>query len=424
VRLVVVCPHFEPDVAPTGAVMTRLVEELARRGHTLEVVTSLPWYRNHEVEERFAGRLVRHEDSPWGHITRIHPFPTVDKRNLLGRALAFAGFSVLAGVLGARGPRADGVLAVSPPLTLGLAGWSAARARHAPLVFNIQDVYPDVAVELGMLTNRRLVAVAQRLERLCYERATAVTVLSDDLRDNVSAKLAHDLVGGELSAHAEKVRVIPNFVDTEWIRPGDRDNGYRREHGLTGKFVVMYAGNVGLSQPLDLVLEAARAFAHEPDVAFVINGQGAGRAGLEARAAGLSNVVFVDMQPSERLPELLAAGDVHLVLLRRGLARASVPSKTYSILAAGRPLIASVDSGTEVARVVEGAGAGIAVPAEDSEALTNALARLVTQRDEAVAMGLAGRAFVESWASPAVVAEAYEALFCELGRATTDRATS
>ena len=413
-RFVVVCPPFEPDVAPTGAVVTRLVEDLARRGHTLEIVTSLPWYRNHRVEERFAGRLVRHEDAPWGRITRIHPFPTVDKRNLVGRALAFAGFSVLAGVLGARGPRAEGVLAVSPPLTLGLAGWAAARARHAPLVFNIQDVYPDIAVELGMLTNRRLIAAAQRFERLCYERATAVTVLSDDLRDNVRAKLAHK----------EKVRVIPNFVDTEWIQPGSRDNGYRREHGLMGKFVVMYAGNVGLSQPLDLVLDAARAFVDQPDVVFVINGQGAGRAGLEARAAGLSNVVFVDMQPSGRLPELLAAGDVHLVLLRRGLARASVPSKTYSILAAGRPLVASVDSGTEVARLVEGAGAGIAVPAEDSEALISALAHLVYQRDEAAAMGLAGRAFVESWASPAVVAEAYEALFCELGRPITEVATS
>jgi glycosyltransferase involved in cell wall biosynthesis len=100
-------------------------------------------------------------------------------------------------------------------------------------------------------------------------------VLSDDLRDNVRAKLAHK----------EKVRVIPNFVDTEWIQPGSRDNGYRREHGLTGKFVVMYAGNVGLSQPLDLVLDAARAFVDQPDVVFVINGQGAGRAGLEARAA-------------------------------------------------------------------------------------------------------------------------------------------
>jgi colanic acid biosynthesis glycosyl transferase WcaI len=411
---VVVCPHFETDVAPTGAVVTRLVEELARRGHTLEVITSLPWYRQHRVEDGFAGRLVRYEDAPWGRITRIHPFPTTDKRNLVRRAASFAGFSLLAGVLGARGGHADGVLAVSPPLTLGLAGWAAARARRAPLVFNVQDVYPDVAVELGMLTNRSVIAAAQRLERLCYQRATAVTVLSDDLRDNVSAKVTRP----------DKVRVIPNFVDTEWIQPGERDNHYRREHGLEGKFVVMYAGNVGLSQPLGLVLEAARKLSHEPDLAFVINGQGAGRAALEARAAGLGNVRFVDMQPPERLPELLAAGDVHLVLLRRGLARASVPSKTYSILAAGRPLVASVDSGTEVARVVEGAGAGIAVPAEDAGALTGALVRLIGHPEDATAMGLAGRAFVETWASPAVVAEAYDALFCELGRPITDRATS
>ena len=405
-RLVVVCPHFAPDVAPTGSVVTRLTEELAGRGHRIEVVTSLPWYREHRVEEGFDGRLVRHEDTPWGHITRIHPFPTSSKRNLVGRAAAFAGFSMLCAALGGRGGSADGVLAVSPPLTLGLAGWAVASARHAPLVFNVQDVYPDVAVELGLLSNRALIAASRRLERLCYQRADAISVLSRDIRDNVVAKVTRP----------GAVRVIPNFVDTDWIRPSERNNSYRREHGLEGRFVVMYAGNVGLSQPLDLVLEAAAALIRRRDLAFVINGQGAGRADLKARARGLSNVVFVDLQPAERLSELLAAGDVHLVLLRRGLTRASVPSKTYSILAAGRPIVAAVDEGSEIAALVEGAGCGIACPPEDGGAFTRAVTRMVSAPEEARAMGLAGRAFVETWASPAAVAEAYEALFAELAR--------
>jgi colanic acid biosynthesis glycosyl transferase WcaI len=418
VKIVVLTPHFAPDVAPTGAVVTRVVEELARRGHRLEVLTSLPWYREHRVEGDFAGRLLRHEDVPWGRITRIHPFPTSDKRNLVRRAASFAGFSALAATLGARGERADkgcrrradGVLALSPPLTLGLAGIAIARARRAPLVFNVQDVYPDVAIELGMLTNPALIALTRRMERLCYDRADAVTVLSLDLAANVAGK----------TGRPEKVRVIPNFVDTDRITPAARDNGYRAEHGLRGKFVVMYAGNVGLSQPLELMLEAAGALSYERDLAFVVNGQGAGRAELERKARGLPNVTFVDLQPSERLPEVLAAADVHLVLLRRGLAHASVPSKTYSVLAAGRPLIASVDRGSEVARVVESAGAGIAIPPEDSEALTKAVARLLAAPQEARAMGRAGRDFVETWASPGAVAAAYEALFSELAAPSID----
>ncbi len=176
----------------------------------------------------------------------------------------------------------------------------------------------------------------------------------------------------------------------------------------------MYAGNVGFSQSLDLVLDAAVAMIDDPDVVFVINGGGAARPDLERRAAGLPNVRFVDMQPKHRLPEVLAAGDVHVVPLRRGLARSSVPSKLYSILAAGRPIVASVDPGTEVARTVERAGAGTAVPPDDPEAFTKAVRRLLHAPDEAAAMGRAGRRFVEGWASPAAVAEAYEALFRSL----------
>ncbi len=348
---------------------------------------------------------MRYEDVPWGRIVRVNPFPTPDKRNIARRAASFAGFSIASSVLGSRGENVDGVLALSPPLTLGLAGWRIARRRNAPLVFNVQDVYPDVAIELGVLTNRGLVSAARRLERLCYARADAVTVLSDDLKDNISARLDDPT----------KVRVIPNFVDTEWITPASHENSYRQQHGLSGKFVVMYAGNVGLSQSLDLVLDSAAALAHEKDIVFVINGGGAGRASLEQRAKGMSNVVFIDMQPSERLPEVIAAADLHLVPLKRGLARSSVPSKTYSILAAGRPLIASVDSGSEVARVVERAGAGLAVPPEDAEAFTKAIRTLYERREDLPAMGAEGRAFVEEWASPAAVAKQYADLFSELG---------
>ena len=214
--------------------------------------------------------------------------------------------------------------------------------------------------------------------------------------------------------------MIPNFIDTDWIRPGPRENAYRAAHGLAGKRVVTYAGNVGLSQALDLVLSAAASLADRPDVAFVINGGGAARADLqaEARSRGLDNVRFVDMQPKESLPEVLAAADIHVVPLKRGLAASSVPSKLYSVLAAGRPIVASVDGGTEVARTVERAGAGLAVEPEDAAAFTAAIVELLDHPERAEAMGAAGRRFVESWASPAMVARAYEALFEEL-RATT-----
>ncbi len=402
-NLTILCPHFAPDLAPTGEVMTSIAEGWVAEGHRLHVVTSLPWYMHHRIEPGWGGRLVRHEDVAWGRITRVHPFPT-DKANIPARALAFGGFTVLAGIVALAGRRRpDVVVAMSPPLTLGLAGWLVARARRVPFVFNIQDVFPDVAIEAGVLRGQRAIEAARSLERFTYGRADAVTVLSDDLRENVAAKLP--------AGQAAKVHVIPNFIDTGRIGPGERENAYRREFGLVGRTVVMYAGNLGFSQPVDLLLDAAEALQGRSSVVFVINGGGSARPALVARAAGMDNVRFVDLQPKDRLAEVLAAADIHVVLLRSGLARSSVPSKLYSILAAARPLVASVDPGTEVARTVEQAGAGLAVPPGDPAALTEALGRMIERPDEAEAMGAAGRAFVEEWPSPAEVAGRYERLF-------------
>jgi len=420
-ELVVLCPHFRPDVAPTGEVMSSIADGLIACGRRLHIITALPWYLSHRVEPGWERRLMATEELDWGRITRVHPFPT-DKTNIPARALAFAGFTALSTLVGlvTRGP-VHGVLAMSPPITLGVAGLAVARRHRAPFVFNIQDVFPDVAIELGVLRSPRLISIAQGLERFLYRNADVVTVLSEDLAENVRAKI--DKPG--LIAKAPRprqgtdrgqVRVIPNFVDTDRIRPTDPDNAYRREYGLVGKTVVMYAGNVGLSQSLDMVLDAAKTFVDQPDVVFVINGGGSARTGLMAQAKGMTNVRFVGLQPPERVPEVLAAADVHVVPLKRGLARSSVPSKLYSILAAGRPIVASVDVGTEVARVIADSDAGLAVPSEDTDAFVEALHVLVEQPSERIRLGRNGRSFVEGWASPAAVAESYATLFDELSR--------
>jgi colanic acid biosynthesis glycosyl transferase WcaI len=407
VKIAVLCPHFAPDLAPTGEVMSRIVRELAELGDEIHVVTALPWYLHHRVEPEWQGRLVQTERNEWGSITRVHPFPT-DKSSIPRRAFAFGAFSALAGLSGLRGGRVDGVLAMSPPLTLGLTGYAMRVARGRPLVFNIQDVFPDVAVELGAIRNQKLITLFRRVEKLSYDRADAVTVLSNDLQDNVVEKI------GE--RHRSKVRVIPNFVDTDAIRPADRMTAYRRELNIGDETVVLYAGNVGLSQSLDLVVHAARELARDPSVVFVINGGGSGLEAIRAAAAELPNVRFAPYQPRERLAEVLATGDIHLVPLRRGLARSSVPSKTYSVLAAGRPLLASVDPGTEVARLVTAADAGLAVTPDDPVAFLSGLRELLADPAGRDAMGRRGRAYVESWASPAAVGLAYHDLFAELQR--------
>ena len=410
-RLLVLTPHLRPDSAPTGVVVSAIVDGLTGAGHDVHVVTSLPWYREHRVEDRWRGRLVRRGHHGTATVTRLHPFPT-DKGNLVARSLGFIGLTGLATVAGlaARGPF-DGVIAVSPPLTFGAAGWLLARRHRCPLVFNVQDVFPDVAVEVGAIGSPRAIAFFRWLERASYRRADAVTVLSDDLAANVSRKV--DVADG--TGRRPVVRVVPNFVDTDSIRPADRMTRYRVEHGLGDRTVVMYAGNLGHSQSLDLVVAAADRHRDRHDLVYVVNGGGVRADDLRAAAAQRKNLVVVDYQPADRVPEVLASADLHLVPLRAGLGESSVPSKTYSVLAAGRPLIASIDEDSEVARVVVEAGAGLAVPPDDVEALVEAVEVLVADPERRIRMGEAGRRWAEAWRSPDQVAVAYAELVAELG---------
>jgi len=402
-RLIVLCPHFAPDIAPTGVVMTRIIDELAKRGHELHVITAAPWYREHRMERGFETRWWRVERTEWGTISRVNPFPGKSKSNILRRAIGFVLFSLLVGVrgllAGGRG-RVDGVLAMSPPLTLGVTGWLVRAVRGGRLVFNIQDVFPDAAIETGAITNPLVVSVARWLEKFSYRRSDDVVALSEDLAANMRAKL------GPRDGH--RVRVIPNFVDTVAIAPASRNNSYRADLGIGDEPVVMYAGNVGYSQSLELMIEAARAI---PAVQFVINGDGSARESLEERARGLANVRFVDYQPIERLPEVLAAADVHVVPLRKGLARVSVPSKSYSVLSAGRALLAAIDPGTEIPRLLADSGGGIAVAPDDPTAFIAALREMLADPERLSAMGRGGRAWVERHVSPSGVAVAYESLF-------------
>ena len=406
--IIVLCPHFAPDTAPTGDVITRIVQEFVAEGQRVHVVTSLPWYRTHSIETGWTGRLVRREKTAWGSIIRVHPFPGKSKSNLLRRAIGFGAFSAIAGVCtvfaGGVHRRPAAVISMSPPLTLGLTGWLASRIRRCPSIFNIQDVFPDAAIETGAITNARIIAVSRWLERVSYHRSDAVVVLSEDLRANVLAKIS--------PKHQHKVHVIPNFVDSDRITPRDRMTSYRDELRIGNEQVVMYAGNVGYSQSLSMMLHAARQI---PEVTFVINGDGAAREELQRDAAGLSNIRFSGYQPADRVAEVLATADIHVVPLRTGLGAVSVPSKTYSILAAGRPVVAAIDSGTEVTRILAESGAGVSVAPDDPVAFTDALRAMVNSGSAATEAGARGRLWVESHVSPARVAHSYLDVIASLG---------
>ena len=408
-RLLVITPHFEPDTAPTGIIVTSLVNQWVEQGHQIEVITSLPWYEKHEIENHWKGKLFRREEKESVTVTRLHPFPQ-DKNKLFQRLMSFLAFSFLAVItsLSKRGPF-DAVVALSPPLTLGTVGKVAAVRHRCKLILNLQDIFPDVAVTLGKIKSRSSIKVLEKYEKFTYNGSDAITVLSKDLEENVNKKI-------DRKKNPPQIAVIPNFLISSSIKPQDRLTNYREEHQLGEKFVVMYAGNLGNSQSFELITKAAKKHEERDDIVYVINGGGVMSNQLKQQANVLRNLVVIDYQPVERLSEVLATADLHLVTLRTGLGDVSVPSKIYSIFAAGRPVIASVDSGTEIERIVAESEGGIAVPPDDFDSFIFALESLVENSGLLEEMGNKATVWLENCYSSKTIADDYLDLIRRLNR--------
>ena len=408
-RLLVITPHFEPDTAPTGIIFTSLVDQWVEQGHQIEVITSLPWYEKHEIENHWKGKLFRREEKESVTVTRLHPFPQ-DKNKLLRRLMSFLVFSFLAAIasLSKRGPF-DAVVALSPPLTLGTVGKVAAVRHRCKLILNLQDIFPDVAVTLGKIKSRSSIKVLEKYEKFTYNGSDAITVLSKDLEENVNKKI-------DRKKNPPQIAVIPNFLISSSIKPQDRLTNYREEHQLGEKFVVMYAGNLGNSQSFELITKAAKKHEERDDIVYVINGGGVMSNQLKQQANVLKNLVVIDYQPVERLSEVLATADLHLVPLRTGLGGMSVPSKIYSIFAAGRPVIASVDSGTEIERIVAESEGGIAVPPDDFDSFIFALESLIENSGLLEEMGNKATVWLENCYSSKTIADDYLDLIRRLNR--------
>jgi len=398
---------FAPDGVSTAVLMTELALELQTLGHQVTVLTTTPHY-NVEPEARARQPLTRR----WGgllYTSDCQGIPVYHaaipvKGNRVGARLLdyvrFHAISTLAGLTVAGDY--DVLLVPSPPLTIGLSAWILGLLRRVPFVYNVQEIYPDVAVSLGVLRNRWLIRGFEMMERFIYRRAHSITVISEWFRRRLLAK----------GVPAAQLHMIPNFVDTEFMQPGVKANTFAQAHNLADSFVVLYAGNIGLTQGFEIIIEAARQLTHIPDLRFVIVGDGTRRGWLEEQLKlhALHNVVLLPYQPRSVVPQIYAASDLCLVPLKRGTAQETFPSKIYTIMAAGRPVIASADADSELAWVVGASNAGWAVPPDDATALAGAIEEAYRQRTNLADKGAHGRAYVVANHSRQAVARRYDAL--------------
>jgi colanic acid biosynthesis glycosyl transferase WcaI len=395
-RILVLNQYYWPGVEATAHLLTELCEALAE-DYDVEVVTGV--LHGHED----APRMAEHNGV---RITRVSS-TSYDRAELARRAANYFSYLGAAGAYALRGPTPDLVLCMTDPPIVGDLGVAVARRFGVPVLVISQDVFPEIATELDRLRNPAVVGVLGTLVGAYLRRADRIVAIGETMRKRLQAK----------GAPPERLRVIPNWVDTRAITPQPRDNEWAAQNGLADKFVVMHSGNVGHAQDLDSLVRAATFIRDRNDVQIVIAGFGARHAEMLALAERLEvedTVRFLPYQKRERLHFSLSSADLHVVGLAKGLAGYVVPSRLYGILSAGRPVIAAADEESETARLVQEVGCGIVIPPGRPELLARTIRSAADGEYDLEEMGRRGREYVEEEADRVVAMERYRALVREL----------
>lgn len=400
---------YYPDTGATGQLLTELAEDLVSQYSCEVSVVVGPPFTGAE-DSRYPGwRPVRREARNGVKIFRAWG-TTFPPRKFVGRAANYLSYFLSACLAASRVSRSDFVVSLTDPPIIGLAAILTARRSRASFVFMCQDIFPEVGGLVEDFHNEVVNRILEQISRFCIRKADRVVALGETMRERLIT---------EKGAAPETVTVIHNWADCSELAPGPKRNPFSLSHGLAEAFVVMHSGNVGLSQSLDTLLDAADRLRHYSGLIVAVVGSGTKRKDLEARARslGLPNVRFFPYQPKEVIADSFATADVFVVSLKRGLAGYIVPSKLYGILAAGRPYVAAVDEACEVTAITKKYDCGLLAEPDDPHDLAEKLLTLYHDRDLAHRLGVNARQAALEFDRPIQV-RAYYDLFRELACAS------
>jgi glycosyltransferase involved in cell wall biosynthesis len=370
---------------PGGTRHFELARCLASDGHRFTVVTSKLSYltgrpRNTEKHIGLEGK----EDSV--RVVRTWTLNALH-RSFVWRVAAFLSFMMSSVVVSLRVRNIDIVIGTSPPIFQAAAAWFVSVLKRAPFVLEVRDLWPEFAIEMGVLTNPMLIHFSRWLEGFLYSRATRIIVNSP----------AYEKYLLEYGVSEAKITVVPNGVDPEMFGPEADGREYRRKMAIgLDVFVATYAGALGIANDIPTILRAAKILEGRADVKFLFVGDGKERPHLEDMVAelGLNNVVFSGSVVKARIPEVLAASDACVAtLMNIPMFKMTYPNKVFDYMAAARPTVLGIDG--VIREVLESAGGGVFVSPGDSEALARAVTQLADDRAVAREMGQRARAFVE-----------------------------
>ena len=408
-RILIYSYNYYPEPIGIAPLMTELAEGMVKRGHEVRVLTAMPWYPEGEIHPLYKGKFFLTEKIRGVTVQRSYIWTSKVRnlRNRIGFEFSFMFFSLIQAL---KGWRPDVILLTVPGLPVCIPAALLGGIYGSPVILNLQDILPDAAVHVGLISNEKLIKVLKNLERFAYRIATKISVIADGFTKNIVDK----------GVALEKIVEIPNWVDIDFIQPLPRENNYFRQvNNLEDKFVVLYSGNIALTQGLETVIEAATYLKHIPDIAVVIVGEQKALARLQnyCSKCGASNVHLLPFQPREKLPEMLAAADVGLVVQKKNVLDFNMPSKIQVLLASGRAIIASVPATGTAASAINKSGGGIVTPPEDPQSLAASVEDLYNHRDKLIRLGNKGRAYAETNYAFESALDKYEKLFASVVRA-------
>lgn len=400
-KLLVISINCAPELTGIGKYVGEMVEWLVAHGAEVRVVTAPPYYPAWRVAHGYSAWRYRSERLGGALVYRC---PLYVPRRLTGlrrlvHLLSFALTSLPVCLGLALRWRPDVVFVVEPPLVCAPAAWCAARLAGARSWLHVQDFEVDAAFGLGLLRSAWLRRVATAAEVGLLRLFDRVSAISEPMVDRLASK----------RVPPASRYLFPNWVDTAEIHPLACAGTLRGDLGLPdGPLVFLYSGNLGQKQGLEVLIEAAHALEADRRVLFLICGEGPARTPLEHLAAGAPNIVFRDLQPRERLNELLNLAAVHLLPQRAGVEDLVLPSKLTAMMASGRPVLATARPGTGLARAVE--HGGLVVAPGDAAALATAASRLAADPSLRTALGASGREFARrEWDKEAILSRAFDA---------------
>lgn len=387
--------YYAPEQVSSSHLTRDLEEGYLNAGFSIDVYVPTPT-RGVSAEVRKQYKKIKYEEKCDGKIT-VHRFSMMrEGKNPIGRALRYLLINLAHYHKGTHAKDIDIIMSGSTPPTQGVLCAKVAKKlskkykKKVPFVYNLQDIFPDSLITAKMTKKGSLIwKIGRKIEDYTYRHADKIIVISEDFKRNIMEK----------GVPEEKIIIIPNWVNADNVyNVARQDNLLFDRYGLDPeKYYICYSGNIGHSQNMRMLLDAAKDLREElPDLRFVLIGEGAAREEVAAaiEKEEINNVIMLPFQPYEEIAHVFSLGDAGLIISKPGIGESSVPSKTWSIMAAARPVLASFDNGSALNNLIDRIGCGVTAQAGDGEAFKDAVRRLYNNREAAIAMGKKGREYV------------------------------